>query len=151
MVQYTVNPDCMSHNTLEKIVRLPQRSFELTLAALHAKACADLGSREVTVEFSRDVIAALDCPACGQSQELFVALGAVGSEQGRCPRDGQMRAVRTVHAYDGSGELGARTLDQLGVPPFDLFTARSGTREIGYLIAGDEPAVLGLVAREVTR
>jgi hypothetical protein len=61
-----------------------------------------------------------------------------------------MRIVRTVHGYDGVDDaLGARTLDQLGLPPFDLFIARSMSREIGYLIAGDEPAVLGPVAREV--
>lgn len=150
VVQYTVNPDCTSHYTLEDIVRLPQRSSELTLQSLHERACLDLASEQVAIEFSRDIISSLDCPTCGQVQQLFVPVGSVSSEAGRCPRDGRMRVVRTVHGYEGTAELGGRTLDQLGLPPFDLFIARSASREIGYLIAGDEPTVLGPVACEAT-
>jgi len=150
VVQYTVNPECMSHCTVEKILRVPQRSSELTLGALHERARADLATPQVTLEFSRDVIASLDCAACEKSHALFAALGSVTSAEGRCPQCGRMRVVRTVHGFDGSGELAGRTLNQLGLPLFDLFIARNGTREIGYLIAGDESAVLGPVAREVT-
>jgi molybdopterin/thiamine biosynthesis adenylyltransferase len=150
VVQYTENPDCTSHYTLEENVRLPQRSSELTLHSLHERACRDLASQQVAIEFSRDVISSLDCPACGESQQVLVPVGSVTSNMGRCLRDGEMRVVRTVHSYDGASELGGRTLDQLGLPPFDLFIARSTSREIGYLIAGDETAVLGPVAREVT-
>ena len=149
VVQYTTNEDCGSHYTIEEVVRLPQRGSGWTLQALHQRACEDLASNQVAIEFSRDVISSLECPACGETQELFVPVGAVSSTEGLCPRDGQMRIVRTVHGYDGRDALGARTLDQLGLPPFDLFIARSTSREIGYLIAGDESAVLGPVAREV--
>jgi hypothetical protein len=125
------------------------RSSQMTLDALYQRACRDLRNSEVLIDFSRDVIASLECPACGERQELFVPVGSVSTEQGRCPRDGQMRVVRTIHSYDGSDELGARTLDTLGLPLFDVFVARSGMQEIAYLIAGDESAVLGPVAREV--
>jgi len=150
VVEYTENPDCTSHYTLENIVRLPQRSSELTLHGLHERACLDLGSQQVTIEFSRDIIASLDCPTCKESQQLMVPIGSVSNDEGRCPHDGQMRVVRTVHSYEGTSELGTRTLDQLGLPIFDLFIARSASREIGYLLAGDEPFLLGPVAREVS-
>jgi len=148
VVQYTTNDECGSHYTLDEVVSLPQCSSELTLQSLHQRACHDLASNQVSIEFSRDVISSLQCPTCGEVQPLFAPVGAVSRAEGLCPRDGQMRIVRTVHAYDGADVLGSRTLDQLGLPPFDLFIARSMDREIGYLIAGDEPAVLGPVARK---
>ena len=54
-----------------------------------------------------------------------------------------MRTVATLHNYSGSEPYGARTLDQLGLPLFDVFTARSAEGEIGYLIAGDREEILG--------
>ena len=54
-----------------------------------------------------------------------------------------MRTVVAIHNYSGREPYGARTLDQLGLPLFDIFTARSGEREIGYLIAGDHEEILG--------
>ena len=40
----------------------------------------------------------------------------------------------------------SRRLDQLGLPRFDIFTARSQEAEISYCIAGDAEAVLGPLA-----
>ena len=66
--------------------------------------------------------------------------------RGKCAADGQMRAVITAHGYSGEESFGDRTLDQIGLPLFDVFTARSAEREIAYLIAGDEKQVLGQMA-----
>ena len=142
-VDYTENSDCMSHYTLPKIVELPQRSEELTLRALLLRAERDLGSQESTIEFSRDVIHKLVCGQCGEREEKFAPVGSVGYDEGRCPKDGQMRIVETLHSFSGSEAFGARTLNTLGLPTFDIFTARSGKTEIGYLLAGDCEKVLG--------
>jgi hypothetical protein len=61
-----------------------------------------------------------------------------------------MRAVLTTHTYSGVEAYGSRKLDQLGLPLFDIFTARSSSGEISYLLAGDREQVLGTaVARDV--
>jgi molybdopterin/thiamine biosynthesis adenylyltransferase len=146
-VDYTENPDCMSHYTIPEIIALPQRSSDLTLHALFERAVRDLGSREITVEFSRDVIHKMVCPSCGDQQELFVAVGAVRFEDGKCPRDGQMRIVEPARGYTGVESYGARTLNHLGLPPFDIFIARNAQREIGYLLDGDGESVLGPLAK----
>ena len=39
------------------------------------------------------------------------------------------------------------TFAQLGVPPFDVVTARVGERSISYLFDGDAQAVLGSLPR----
>jgi hypothetical protein len=59
--------------------------------------------------------------------------------------------VVTAHGYSGIETFGNRTLDQLGLPLFDVFTARSAEREIAYLIAGDEKQVMGQMATGAAR
>jgi molybdopterin/thiamine biosynthesis adenylyltransferase len=142
-VEYSENPDCMSHYTLPKIVNLEKRSDELRLEQLWQMAKADLASESVTIEFSRDVIHKLTCPHCEKEEELFVPVGSVTYEAGRCKDDGHMRTVEVVHGFTGNEAFGSRKLSELGLPLFDIFTARSDAREIGYLIKGDAAAVLG--------
>ena len=150
-VEYTSNPECMSHHTLEEIVALPQSSHELTLLDLWSRARRDLDAGRVTVEFSRDIIHKLVCPACSAEEELFTAVGAVPYARGRCPSCGQMRAVVTAHAFTGEEPFAHRTLDRLGLPRCDVFVARSAEKELAYVIDGDAGAVLGLLATTAPR
>jgi molybdopterin/thiamine biosynthesis adenylyltransferase len=143
VVSYTENPDCLSHYSLEAVQSIEASSDRMTLAELHQRACADLGSAQVAIEFSRDVIAQLTCPQCGETEDIYQPVGAVTAERGRCARDGTPRAVRTILSYSGAEAFGSRTLRELGLPPFDVYVARAGMREIGYLMAGDAPDVLG--------
>lgn len=145
-VEYTENPDCMSHYTFSEVVALPCASRTMTLAQLLERARKDLDTSRVIFEFSRDIIHKLVCPGCGREEDVFSAVGTVPYARGRCPADGQMRAVVTAHSYSGTEPFGDRTLDQLGLPVFDVFLARAGEREVAYLIAGDERAVLGQLA-----
>jgi molybdopterin/thiamine biosynthesis adenylyltransferase len=150
-VEYTENAECMSHYTFAEVIRLQESSRDLSLAQMLERARRDLGSTDVALEFSRDVIHKLVCPGCGREEELFAAVGAVPYARGKCSIDGQMRAVITAHGYTGQEPFGARTLDQLGLPLFDVVTARSPEREIAYLIGGDENQVLGQMARGAAR
>jgi molybdopterin/thiamine biosynthesis adenylyltransferase len=146
VVDYTENPECLSHYLLDKIVEIHEASNALTLEQLLQRAAGDLNSDEVVLEFSRDIIHKLVCPQCAAAEECFVPVGAIRYHQGRCPNDGHMRVVQTLSGYRGEPELGLRRLDQLGLPRFDIFTARSQEAEISYCIAGDSEAVLGPLA-----
>ena len=53
-----------------------------------------------------------------------------------------------LHSYGGEEELGSRRLNQLGLPPFDLFVGRDSHREIGYVPDGDAARVLGTLRAE---
>ena len=142
-VEYTANPDCMSHFTYESVTELARKSSEWTLEDLRRHGVEDLGAGDVVVEFSRDIVRELECPACGAKEEIFAPVGSIKYEQGRCPRDGEMRVVKTIHSYDGSEDFGKRSLDKLGLPLFDVFTVRTAENEKAYLMAGDKSAVLG--------
>jgi len=143
VVEYTENPDCWSHHTYQEIVRLPIRSDEITLSELHTRAKADLGDPDVTIEFSRDVIHKLVCATCGGEEEIFRPVGSVAAPSARCARDGSPRRVVAIHGFHGSEHYGGRKLSALGLPPWDIFTARSNSRELAYLMAGDAAQALG--------
>ena len=46
-VEYTANPDCMSHYTLERITECPERASQLTLADLWARGKRDITHRSI--------------------------------------------------------------------------------------------------------
>jgi adenylyltransferase/sulfurtransferase len=150
-VQYTENEDCLSHETFQRVVALPGTSAELTLEQLHQRAQSDLGSPEVCVEFSRDIIHKLVCRECGSEEEVFAPVGTIPYARGRCSRDGKIREVVALHTYRGVEAFGARPLEQVGLPAFDIFSARSKNDEVHYLIAGDAGAVLGPLTGSVAQ
>ena len=146
VVEYTENPNCMSHYTIPELVRLPEPSSEWTIDSLWRRAQLDLGTAEVTLEFSRDVIWRLVCPRCGAQEERFAPVGSVSYDEGACSCDGQRRVVETIHGYLGNEAWGRRKLSEIGLPLLDIVVARSVEREIGYLPEGDRKAVLGAFA-----
>jgi adenylyltransferase/sulfurtransferase len=155
VTQYTENPECMSHDTLERVIELPVRSSEITLEELAARGRKDLATDQVVVEFSRDVIHKLVCPRCGEEETVFAPVGAIDRARGQCAAcsaatsEPQIRIVQTLTGYNGEPELAERTLDSLGLPLFDIFTVRSAESELGYCIMGDAVAVLGPLAARV--
>jgi molybdopterin/thiamine biosynthesis adenylyltransferase len=150
-VEYTENPDCMSHFTIAEITRLPESSGELTLLQLLERARTDTGSDDVIIEFSRDIIQKFICSACGEEELKYAPVGSVRLQEATCSNDGRPRTVISAHSFSGREDYGRRRLDQLGLPPFDLFLARTPTREIGYIPYGDAPLVLGPLAAEAAR
>ncbi len=143
LVEYTENEDCLSHETLEQIVSWPKASADTTLHELYLFASSQLRTDKLVLEFSRDIIHKLVCPRCNSEEEFFVPVGTVSVAQGRCPQDAELREVKTLHNYTGCESYGNRKLSCLGLPPFDVFTARFCSQEIAILIEGDRSKVLG--------
>ena len=148
VVEYTENRDCMSHYSVKEIVHLPESSHQLTLRSLRERAQTDLGAKDVVIELSRDVIHKFVCPSCHEEEEKFAPVGSIPFADAGCSRDGHLRSVVSVHRYGGGEEIGERRLSELGVPRFDVFTARAAEREIAYLPYGDAREVLGDLAAE---
>lgn len=147
VVEYTQNPQCMSHYTVPEILHLAESSRELTLQTLRQRAQSDFGSEDVVIEFSRDILHKFVCPACGEGEEKYAAMGSIPFAAARCPKDGQMRSVISLQTYTGKESFGSRRLSDLGLPLLDLYTARHGDREIGYIPHGDAAQLLGVVAQ----
>lgn len=146
LTEYVPDPDCMSHYTLPPLIHLPGASGAWTLAQLAARAAADLQTDAATIEFSRDIVWKLVHPASREEHEIFARLGSVTPQEARDPRDGVLRELVLCHSYYGQASLAHRRLDALGLPPYDVFIARSTGGEAAYLFDGDAPAVLGELA-----
>ena len=142
VVEYTPHADCLSHEIYEDIRAWPKTSAETTLAELHAYAQSELGTAEVVLDFSRDIIQALRCPRCGNSADVYACVGTLSADQGKCPDDGEMREVMVIHGFSGKEAYREKTVSSLGLPAYDTFVARSKDREFQILMNGDHAKAL---------
>jgi adenylyltransferase/sulfurtransferase len=140
-IQYTRKPDCGAHETYGRLVRLKSGVADIRVGELLALARKDLKG-EAVIELRQDVIAALTCMNCGRQEQVFHSLGAVTEADGKCPHCGEMRTPELLHTLGLDGELDRRTFAEIGLPPFDGVTARSGENTVTYLFEGDAPRVL---------
>ena len=145
-VRYPRKPECLGHERCGRLETLDAGVADLTVGELLRRARSDLGP-EAVIGLSRDVIARLVCPGCGSSEERFVSLGKVTEAEAKCPRCGQDRAPETLLTLGLDTALDGRTFQEIGVPRFDVVTARNEGRSVSYLFDGDAAAVLGGLAR----
>jgi adenylyltransferase/sulfurtransferase len=142
VVQYTPNADCLSHESYERRVAWQKKSEETTLTELHAYAQEELGSQNVTVDFSRDIIQAFRCPLCGHARDVYACAGTLSIEDAKCATDGADMEVMAIHGFTGKEPYGDKTIKAVGLPPYDVFVARSKKGELLISVDGDRPDVL---------
>lgn len=147
VVQYTENTDCLSHETWPEAVHYSGKSESTTLNDLCAFASSKLASNEVTIDFSRDVISSLRCKTCNSETQIFRALGTMSMPEGICPVCNNARQVVTCHSYSGQEALRDRSILDIGLPPFDMFLARSKDVCLPILMEGDRSEVLGALSK----
>ena len=142
-VEFQRKDTCYSHETLETIIPLEAGAGTMTVAGLLAEARKTLGP-SAELELARDVLEKLVCPRCGKPETLFASLGRVSADKANCPNcPGVRREVVTFYKIRGNESFLEKTLADIGVPPFDLITARTSTQAIGFELTGDAPQVLG--------
>ncbi|MCH8829473.1 MAG: ThiF family adenylyltransferase [Planctomycetes bacterium] len=144
-VTYQRKDECYSHETLAELHPLGRSTAEMTVGEL--LKCADdaLGTGSV-IELNRDVLRELECPDCGNREELLTSLGRVPEDRTHCPNCETLRIPHVLNQLDGECGLLQRTVADVGVPPFDILTARNGSEEIAFLFDKDAKTVLGELA-----
>lgn len=146
--RYQRKPDCPAHETLPQVVELNRGAETMTVRELLALA-GDYVGNDAVIELGRDVLASLRCVACNVSEPVNGSLAAF-RDSTDCPRCRQPRQVitrRMLRREDG--EWFDRSLLEIGVPRFDLLTARGSGGTVGFLLAADADAVLGPLSDEV--
>ncbi|MGH7215407.1 MAG: HesA/MoeB/ThiF family protein [Tepidisphaeraceae bacterium] len=148
-IEYQRKDDCYSHETLGEIVSLDAGADALTAGELLAEARRLLGPK-AHLELGRDVLEKLVCPQCRREEMMFASLGRVQANQAVCPAcPDARREVVTFHTIRGDESFLDRTLADLGLPAFDVITARSPERRaVGFELSGDAARVLGPLANE---
>src|SRR5262249_16861755 len=131
VVEYQRKEECYSHDPLEEGIALKEGAADLTVGQLLAEARRLLGPA-AELEPGRGVIEKLVCPRCGTEEALFASLGQVRVEKALCPGcPGVRREVRTFYKIRGGEAFLERTPAQIGVPPFDILSARCRDRAVG--------------------
>jgi adenylyltransferase/sulfurtransferase len=145
-VRYQRRQDCLGHENLG-----PLRSMgfgaKTPISALLERAEQTYGEG-ASLDLSRDVIARLSCPSCGDSGTPGAVVGAVRETQAACKRCGTHRVVEIAASIRRDDNLDlSLSLADLGLPPFDIVVARDGMeRQEAWLLDADAPDVLGELA-----
>jgi adenylyltransferase/sulfurtransferase len=149
LTSYARNPDCLSHDPLDPIEPRDRRAAEVTGREALGWARERLGPN-ARLEFARELLRALQCPACGARERCLRPLASVTEGDALC-RCGARRIPELFHALEGDEDFLDLPLAALGVPAWDVLCARSGERAVGFELAGDRAAVLGADAGEGAR
>jgi len=142
VIDYTRKEDCLSHETLERIVETGLRSETATLGDVLSVAGQHLAG-EVVIDLPGDMITSLHCRNCATTERFFRLLDAVGDEEPNCRRCGAMRVPDVVSECGTESEFVDVPLSKLGFGAMEIVTARSGDRMIGIEISGDREALFG--------
>jgi adenylyltransferase/sulfurtransferase len=137
--------DCLSHETYPAPVALPIGNTQ-TAAVLFDAVKANANG-EATLEgplslaLERDLVVTLECPRCGWQAEVFRVRTHVHEAEAVCPNCREPARPEVAHQVDEASPLAARTLAELGIPPYDIVRV-DGASEGGsgfFLLAADRP------------
>ena len=142
VVTYTQLKDCPSHDAFESIETLPLSIGNTTARALLGRIREDLGDAAV-LEFNQDLLESLECAECQQIEPRRGSLGRIAEADGVCPSCGSQRRPNIYHTLSADSPLLDCTLQELGVPPWDIVTGRYGQSQRHYELIGDRGVVLG--------
>ena len=137
-VRYPINPECPWHDEPAPIETVSEFSSETPLAAIWDWAAGRLGGLDA-LDLERELVAAVECTACGESRPVFRPIHRVTEDEAVCPRCNTPATPKLFHSISGGCEWLPRTVSQLGLPPWDILWARRGEQILGIEIAGDAP------------
>jgi molybdopterin/thiamine biosynthesis adenylyltransferase len=147
VAEYSRKEECYSHDRFERVLSLNKGTSQTELRALLSQMKAKLGA-DTVLELNSDILTALECRQCDTTEAVFRSLGRVSERDGLCPGCGQPRELGTTSTLYGDESYLEMTFQALGVPPFDIITARNGTSRLHIEFSGDRREVLGPLCPE---
>jgi molybdopterin/thiamine biosynthesis adenylyltransferase len=144
LVEYQRREDCPAHEQMFDIIEIDSSVHTLTGAAALEIVHQQVGP-EAVVEFERELCTHLRCAACDVTRPFFRSLGKVTVADATCPTCGEICDPVLTHSLNGDEEYLDRTLSELGLPPYDVFTGRAGLTMKHFLLAADRAEALGAI------
>ncbi len=144
-VTYPRREDCLSHDTYDLSGAVPLAA-DATFADVLADARERLGGGAV-LDLEREIATYASCAACDVREPLFRPLHGLTVGAALCPECGEERQITLVHSLTaGNEDLLSRGPGELGLPAFDVVTARSGETRVHYLLGGPLESLAELAA-----
>src|SRR6266481_1273273 len=137
-VTYPTSPDCPWHEEAAVVESCDDFSSDSPLSDVWKAGAARLGGLD-SIEFAREVVEKVECPACGHVSTVLKPAEAIEADQLTCPSCGKECAPVFLHTISAGSELLERTPRQVGLPAWDIVWARRGSAYIGFELAGDDP------------
>lgn len=137
---YPINPDCPWHEIQPSIEAAPQFNRGTSLREIWEASRRRIGGVDA-IDFGREIVARMECPACTTICEVYRPAENISDDQLVCPRCGAEASPVFMHSV-GDGPHLDRTLQEFGLPAFDIVWARYGATMIGWEISGDIPEAL---------
>ncbi|HIE09256.1 MAG TPA: ThiF family adenylyltransferase [Armatimonadetes bacterium] len=150
VVNFDRRPNCPAHDTYEEVEELDKGAEDLSAGEALELAREALGGGAF-VELEREIVLAVHCPKCGRRVEVYEPLSKVPPEMARCEKCGELRVPETTHRIEGNEPFLDRKLSELGVPPYDVITARKGLYRVHFLLSADRGRALGALLEEGER
>ena len=145
VVEYQEKPDCMSHDTYEKIMEKPWSVRTMTLKELLAEIRKELGGKAI-IDFDRDIATVAKC-SCGEHKDLFTPVHKLRGHMLICPKCGNQMSFDSVHSINGSEDFTDKTLFDIGIPLLHIIGGRVGMNTTYYEFSGDESEVFDGIRR----
>lgn len=145
VVEYQEKPDCMSHDTYEKIIEKPWSVRTMTLKELLAEIRKELGEKAI-IDFDRDIATVAKC-SCGEHKDLFTPVHKLRGHMLTCPKCGNQMSFDSVHSINGSEDFTDKTLFDIGIPLLHIIGGRVGMNTTYYEFSGDESEVFDGIRR----
>jgi molybdopterin/thiamine biosynthesis adenylyltransferase len=135
---YQIDPACPWHETPAAIEMLPQFNSETSLADIWQQAQDRLGGLDA-LDFAREIVGWLDCPACHRREPVFQPAEKIHEDQLHCSACGAESAAVVLHSLGAGSEALKKSARQIGLPAWDILWARHGEQTIGFELSGDCP------------
>lgn len=137
-VSYGRQRDCLAHDTYPRDA-WREMDANPTFGELIALGIEDLGG-DVVLDLEREILAALTCRRCDAREEVMQLLIAVDAERGTCETCGAERTPELLHSVTSADKrLLTLTPSEIGLPRFDIVTARRGEERAFYRLGTGDP------------
>jgi molybdopterin/thiamine biosynthesis adenylyltransferase len=141
-VSYPVNPDCGWHETPAPIESAPDLSSSSKIQDVCNKARSLLGGLDA-LDFAREIVAKLECPACGEKTGVLRPAQKVSTQEILCVKCKTERIPTFLHSLPADNAYLDRSVREMGLPAWDIIWARFGEKSVGIEISGDRGTVIG--------
>jgi adenylyltransferase/sulfurtransferase len=140
--QFSRRDDCLSHLQYSDIRDLQVRS-NYTLKTFFEAVRHQLklqGPLELVLD--RELLVRFACRTCGREQEVMKLQMDVTVKQGLCPTCQTQMLADTTHSIASDSKYDRLTLEQIGVPPYDIVRVRCGNAVHPVALAADREKVI---------
>jgi adenylyltransferase/sulfurtransferase len=132
IVEYNSNPDCPSHYSFEKIVKVEKDFDEVMISYLTEFGRKYFENGEFEIEFNNEVVNALYDEEKNTEREFFANMNLLSVKD--IKEGDNILKMKSFHRVNSNSELlktlSAKKLSDLKIPFNDIITLRKGMKEV---------------------